>query len=52
MPTFKNNTSRTIHYRAITQSPEGVPKENWIIFNPGEEKELAYWLPYVKLRLV
>ena len=51
MPTFKNETTRVISHRAITQSPEGVPRENWIIFNPGEEKQLAFWLPYVKLGL-
>ena len=51
MPTFKNETSRVISHRAIIQSPEGVPKESWIIFNPGEEKQLSFWLPYAKLGL-
>ena len=51
MPTFKNNTSRAITHKAIIQSPEGVPKEVLIKFDPHEEKQLSYWLPYQKLGL-
>ena len=51
MPTFKNNTTRYIDYNGVIQTPEGDQRRILVRFEPGEERPLAFWLPYQKLGL-
>ena len=51
MPTFKNETSRYIDHNAIIQTPEGEPRKILVRFEPGEQREMLFWLPYQKLGL-
>lgn len=51
MPTFKNETPRYIDHWAMLQTPTGCPERVLIRFAPGEERALAFWVPYVALGL-
>ena len=51
MPTFRNDTKRYIDHWALTQAPTEEPRKMLIRFEPGETKELGFWLPHVKLGL-
>ena len=51
LPTFKNETSRYIDYEAMIKPDSGKTQKILIRFEPNEERELPFWIPYQQLGL-